>query len=240
MGAELVLLELVAVLEEAVVDELELEDFVADDDELPAWLPLEELVSVPVLVAVGFDVVVPLPLFGAPAPPEFSTAIELVDDDVDAFAALGLDVVVLVLPFGAPALPELLTDAELVVDEVDSEVSVPPCELAVEVSLLPQASAAPAPIAMERADRLENFMRPPDLATIERSRAAPMQCLRIGVENGPLWTRKSRRVTRRPTSGCKHSMADESWGRTRRSSLQFVGAVEAIGLVAPMNRSPIR
>jgi hypothetical protein len=122
--------------EEAVLDEFEPDDSVADDDELPAWLALEELVSVAVLVAAERDVVVP------------------------------------VLPFGPPASPELLPVVELRVDDVDDEVSVAPCALAVEVSLLPQASAAPAPIAIERADRLENFMRPPGLATIERSRVS--------------------------------------------------------------------
>jgi hypothetical protein len=172
-----------AALEEAAVDELEPEDFVTDDDELPSWLPLEELVSVAVLVAVELDGFVPVLPFGAPELPEFSTAIELVDEDAAALVAVRLDVFVPVLPFGAPVPPELSTDDELEVDDVDEEASVAPCELAVDVSLLPQASAAPAPIAMERADRLENFMRPPGLATIERSRVSSIATPVGGVEN---------------------------------------------------------
>ena len=202
-------------LGEAVVDELEPEDFAADDDELPSWLALEELVSVPLLVA-ELDEFVPAPPFEAPALPELSSAVELGDDEVDVFAAVGLDEFVPVPAFAPPALPEPSPVAELVadeVDDVDDEVSVAPCELAVEVSPLPQASAAPAPIAMERADRLENFMRPPGLVTIERSRVSSIAMPVRGRRKRPVWCRTSRRMRRTANVHGKHPMTVQSGGR---------------------------
>jgi hypothetical protein len=122
----------------------------ADDEELATWLVLEELGSASALVAVELDVL------AAALPVAALASTELPNVFVS-----GPGVLVPASLFAAPAWPAL-TAVERSADEVeaDSELSVPPCEFGVEVSPPPQAKAAPAPTATERADRRENFMLP--------------------------------------------------------------------------------
>ncbi len=115
--------------------------------------------EVDVLVGAGLDGVEPSAPCAAAASPELSPVVEPVVDAFDGLVGAGVDAVLPLVPFAAAASPELSPVVEPVVDAFD--VFVAGLDgVVVDESLLPQASAALAPI-MESADRRENFMKPP-------------------------------------------------------------------------------